>query len=387
MTLLVLAVHVILALTILWTMPFSLQADELQHLSVIRAQFDHPTLFPDWSQYLVLRRDDPTRWSTTPNYINHPSLYYLLLSPLVWLTREPLLFRFVSVILSTAALAIVLVAVHRRFSSDVVPPTLFAIMAASYPKAAVVGGLVNNDNLAAVAAAAVFGGMMGLPGAGWWLMAGLGIAGWTKLTAFIGVAAVAGTWLGIRILTGKVGWTDRCVLLACIGVMVGAVPYLVTFARIGHFLWVNDAVWRVPMAERIHLDFMGFIWWFFTGLALKWPAAEFSYTWPVATLIISTPVVLALAGWRQQIIRPWATAYIMGLIVLVAIHFGFGWRSYQAMGDLTIMQTRYYNVLWPGIALAATMGIAHLRWRFARILAILICLAPTMLGETIYLNL
>lgn len=384
----VLAMHMMLALFVVFVVPFPSQIDEIQHLSVIRAQYEHPALFPDWSQYKMLRLDDLTRWSGFSNYINHPSLYYLLLSPLMALTSDPLPFRLFSVLLSTAALGIVMVAVHRRFASDVVPPALFAAFAASFPKAAVVGGMVNNDNLAALAAAMLFGGMLGLPGAAWWVMAGLAIAGWTKLTAFIGVATVAGAWIGIGLLRGRVKWTDRMVWFACIGVALGAVPYLVTFARIGQFLWVNEAFWRVPIAERISLDMIGFAGWFFKGLVLKWPASELSYTLPFALILILTPLVLGAVGLRNRAIQPWAGAYAIGLVVLVAIHFGFGWRSYVTLGDLTIMQTRYYNILWPGIALAATMGTASLarRWRPAAPIAVILCLTPTMLGAMVFVS-
>ncbi|MEC3948440.1 hypothetical protein [Sphingobium sp. HWE2-09] len=384
----VLGIHMALALFVVFVVPFPTQIDEIQHLSVIRAQYEHPTIFPDWSQYKMLRLDDLTQWSGFSNYINHPSLYYLMLSPLMLLTSEPLLFRLTSVLLSTAALAIGMVAVHRRFAADVVPPGLYAVMAASFPKAAVVGGMVNNDNLAALAAAMVFGGMLGLPGASWWLAVGLAVAGWTKLTAFIGVAAVAGAWLGMGLLTGRVKWSDRMLWYACVGVMLGAVPYLVTFMRIGQFVWVNEAFWRVPVAQRLPLDLMGFAGWFFKWLVMKWPAWEQSYSLPVALILILTPLALAAAGLRHRVIRPWGQAYAIGLVVLLTIHFCFGWRSYVTLGDLTIMQPRYYNILWPGIALAATMGIADLarRWRPAATLAVAICLMPTMLGTLVNLN-
>ena len=43
---------------------FPVKVDELAHLSVIRAQFEHSPLFPDWRRYVLLREDDPARWST-----------------------------------------------------------------------------------------------------------------------------------------------------------------------------------------------------------------------------------------------------------------------------------------------------------------------------------
>ena len=70
--LIILAFYVALTLILVFIAPFPSQVDELQHLSVVRAQFEHPTLFPDWSSQLILRPDDLTRWSADANYINHP---------------------------------------------------------------------------------------------------------------------------------------------------------------------------------------------------------------------------------------------------------------------------------------------------------------------------
>lgn len=383
---LVLAIYIMMMFVIILQVPFPSQIDELPHFSVIRAQYDHPTLFPDWSQYRILRPDDLTQWSETINYINHPSLYYLMLAPLWSLTGDPMVFRIVNAFLSACALVIMFVAVRRRFSSDVVSPALFAIFAATFPKAAVVGGMVNNDNLAALAGAALFGGMLGLPGAGWWIMAGLAVAGWTKLTVFIGLAAVAGVWLGIDFLAGRIKLADRRVILAGIGLALGAIPYLVTFVRIGQLLWVNEAVWRVPGAQRLHLDPLGFARWFFEGMVMKWPASEFAYSLPAALLILLAPLILAGIGLRHRASRSWGAAYAAGLAVLLAIHFGFGWRSYQTLGDLTITQTRYYNILWPGIALMAAMAVTWLnrRSRYSGLVAAIIFLSPTMWGAMIH---
>ena len=61
------------------------------------------------------------------------------------------------------------------------------------------------------------------------------------------------------------------------------------------------------------------------------------------------------------------SAYLLGFAALLAFHFLFGWTNYVRLGDLTTMQTRYYNVLWPGIALAAAAALPEMarRWRGA----------------------
>lgn len=369
------------------TMPFPTRVDELPHLSVIRAQFEHPTLFPDWSQYHVLREDDLTRWSSNANYINHPSLYYLLLAPLMLVTGDPLLFRIANVLIATIALLIGVVAVHRRFGCDNLSPALFALIAASFPKAMIVGGMINNDNLSALAAAALFGGLLGLPGAGWWVLAGLAIAGWTKLTAFLALAAVSGLWLAWQWTRGRMGWTDRLVAFAIIGLLIGAIPYLVTLARTGHVLWVNDMIWRVPSAARETLDLPAFTIRFFRTMIWKWPAMEGIYPLSLAFAGLLAPLLLMAVAVRYEAVRHFVIAYAGATIFLLAVHFVFGWRSYQQMGDLTIMQARYYNILWPGIALAAAFVIDRWRrrWPLLAWIAVGLCLLPTWLGGMIYM--
>lgn len=369
--------------------PFPTIFDELQHYSVIRAQFEDPALFPDWSRYLLLRESDLTHWSQTPNYINHPSLYYLLLAPLMGVTSNPLVFRVIDVLLSTGALTIVAVAVHRRVPGQIAPPALFAVMAASFPKAMVVGGIVNNDNLAAMASAVLFAGLVGLQGEAWWIAAGLAIAGWTKLTALIALSTVVCAWLGVRVISGSLKPWDRIVLFAGAGVTLGAIPYLVTYMRTGHALWVSEAAWRVPTAERAHLDLAGFSEYFLKLFVLKWPASEGLYSYPVAIVGLLTPLLLAAMCMRERVLRPLTMAYAVGVSVLFTIHLAFGWRSFQELGDLTIAQTRYYNVLWPGIALAATTGASRLsqHWKPAKWVAAVICLSPTVLGGIVAVSL
>ncbi|HUD95688.1 hypothetical protein [Sphingobium sp.] len=381
-TWLVVLAYFTLTLGVALSIPFPSQIDELPHLSVIRSQFEHFQLFPEWSSYRQLEVDDLTRWSANPNYINHPSLYYALLAPLMAITASPLPFRIVNVLLSTGALTLIVLSVRRHFVEQAVPITPFAIITACFPKAALVGGMVNNDNLSALAGALLLAGMVGLPGAGWWIMAALAIAGWTKLTAFIALGAVAGTWLGLGWLRGDRRLTDRMILLAAFGILIGLLPYVVTWLRTGHLIWVNADIWRVPLDRRAHYDLAGFAGFFLRALVLKWPAAEGIYPFPLALLTLCLPLVLAAIGLRRPALRSIGLAYAVGLALLFGAHFLFGWRSFQALGDLTIMQVRYYNVLWPGIALAASAALAPLwtRQRWTAWVVLAVGLLPTMLG-------
>ena len=365
------------------SIPFPTRIDEIQHYSVIRAQYEHPALFPDWSRYLTVRTDDLRQWSPIPNYINHPSLYYLLLAPLMAFGGDPLLFRIVNALIATLALLIVVVAVRRRFPADIVSPVWFALFAASFPKGAVVGGLINNDNMAALAAAALFAGLVGVPAAGWWIMVGLALAGWTKLTALLALAAVTGAWLGMRWRRGEIALTDPIVGLTALGLLIGAVPYLATLIQTGQLLWVNQDWWRVPMAERADYDLAGFASFFLRSMLFKWPAAETAFSLPLILASLLASLAVAGIGLRRQVVRPIGLAYAVGIVALIAIHFFFAWRGFQTLGDLTTAQTRYYNVLWPGVALAASAGAGVLarHWRGATLCVAALYQMTTLIGS------
>lgn len=378
----VLLVFFALTLVIALAYPFPSNYDELEHFSVVIAQYRHAALFPDYSRYLVVDPHDATRWSTTRNYINHPSLYYLLLAPWVRLTTNPVFFRLLNVAMATASVAIVMLA-GRRFFATAPGPGIFALFAASFPKAAIVGGMINNDNLAALAGALVFAGLAGAPGATWWLALGLVLAGWSKLTALValGVAvAVHRVWL---VRSGEARLASRDTAALTVAVAAGALPYLVWLARTGHLLYRNDAHFFVPVGERPVLDFARFLLRFLAELAGKWPAAEGGSWLIVAAAGLLAP--LALAGWgmrgRAEIARIGA-AYGVALVALLAIHVAFSWDAYRTIGDLSNAQPRYYNVLWPGVALAGSAAIDALARRsgWAAAAAILLVAMPTALG-------
>ncbi|MFL5179740.1 MAG: hypothetical protein ACJ8CQ_04280, partial [Microvirga sp.] len=73
----VLLAHLLIALATAWQAPFPTEFDELQHLSVIRAQREAPSLFPDHRTEQILSLPSLSAWTDTPNYIPHPPLYYL----------------------------------------------------------------------------------------------------------------------------------------------------------------------------------------------------------------------------------------------------------------------------------------------------------------------
>jgi hypothetical protein len=383
LVLVVLWAFAVLAVGVALLAPFPTNFDELQHLSVIRAQYEHPALFPDLSRYHILRADDLTRWSAERNYINHPSAYYLAMALFLHGTHNVLVARLLNVALATVALALVLVSGVRLFGTRL-GKTTFAILAASFPKAVVIAGMVNNDNLAACAAALVFAGVSGMAGACWWLAAGLVLAGWSKLTALVALGTVVFCWQAWRIFIGERRWRSRDNLLLLAGALAGALPYLVTFVRTGHLLYVNEAHFWVPVDQRPVLDFFHFAVAFTSAMAMKWTAAE--YSWPLALAGTAMVAPLCFAGLGVAADRRTAARigapYLFALAAMLAVHLAFGWDAFRKIGDLTTAQTRYYGILWPGLAMAGAMMVERLggrmRWLAAPVIALY--LLPTIIG-------
>ena len=70
-----------MTLALACALPVTKQFDEIAHYSAMAHQRSTPELFPHYERQVVLAPDLQTPTSE-PSYISHPSLYYLLLSPL-----------------------------------------------------------------------------------------------------------------------------------------------------------------------------------------------------------------------------------------------------------------------------------------------------------------
>lgn len=358
--------------------PFPSMFDELGHVSVVRAQFEHPDLFADTRNYMLVRAEDITRWSGNANYINHPAFYYLGIAPLLGFDHQVLALRFANVAMSMLAFAILLTT-GVRFFGAVADRVMFAIIVASFPKTALTGGMVNNDNLAMVAAALVFSGLTNSVGGGLMVACGLALAGWTKLTALIALATVVGVK---ALLDYKCGLFRRDNWLALGGLVIGSLPYLVSFARTGKLFHVNAAVFGTPPQFKPDWHFFDYMREFFLQFIAKWPAAEASLPLAIGTVLILAPLIFAAIGTvKDPRARNIGIAYFVATFVTLALHFIFGWQSFKSIGDLSISQTRYYNVLWPGLALAGAAAISQLR--ILRYPALLFYLVPTVIGGAI----
>ncbi len=375
---LVVACFTAVALMVAFQYHFPSHFDEQAHFSVIKHQFEHLNLFQDTRQYKLVEIDNFNVWSEVNNYINHPSLYYIISSFIFGATDSFLVLRLFNVALIVAATVLTIYAA-RHFLADAPSRIMFAVFLVSFPKSALIGGMINNDNFAMLAAALVFAGLSGGRYATVLIAVGLALAGWTKLTALIALSLVVGVKI---ILDGRATIFGKAGVAAGTGAAVGAAPFLVNLIRDGQLFFTNTVIYGRPPEVRLNATFLDYLEFFLTQIVVKWPAAEGGLPFAVALIILLFPLGLAIMGTvRVATVRNIGLAYLAGIAGTFALHIAFGWQSFQTIGDDTIAQTRYYNVLWPGIALAAAAAVTHLQThRLMAPASMAAFLTPTILG-------
>lgn len=381
--LLALSFHITGALWVATNVAFPSMDDELQHFSYIREMAEVPVLFPQFERLRIV--DSSLKSLTTKsNYLNHPSPYYHLMawlddSGLTPATRVQRL-RIANLFISSLGIMIVLCSAMSILPS----PSAFFTFAAvfvMFPKLAVVGGFINNDNLGIFAAGISFAGLARVYQGGGYrsgILLGLGIAlaGWTKLTVLIMVGfALAGAEL-IRFFTAQ---TSRRGPVLAVGVAIGAlglIPTLQNFAAYGWPLFISADHNFLPIAERPELDFHHYTVFFLEKMTVKWSALEPAFWFQtigqagIVVAVLATMAIAVRAGWESDAAATKhyhsssahriAAAYGLSTLAALAVHIAFGWQMFQQIGDLTSAQTRYYYGVWPGVALAVTMATLSL---------------------------
>ena len=216
--------------------PFPTRYDELQHLSAIQDQVLHPTLFIDWARQKLLNRDLQT-WSDVPNLINHPGLFYWLMSLIATGGPDDVLrLRLLNIALVSVGIGIAAVAACRVLVSAE-QRLVFSAGLTLFPKALVVGSSINNDNLAFLASSILLSGLTS--GSAWQLAAALALAGWAKLTALLAMGFVIAFWRFRNVMAGEEKLVSRSHGLIILGGILGAVPTLYNLLTFGHVLYWN----------------------------------------------------------------------------------------------------------------------------------------------------
>jgi hypothetical protein len=354
--------------------------DEIAHYSFIAALAAHPTAFPDWGSYRQLAGDLLT-WTDEPNYIAHPPLYHLLMTPFVAVfPGHALPIRLIGGLVST--LGFVLAALG-GLSRVTTPVGRIVLVAATFgpPAACAVAGLVNNDPLVELE----IGLLIFLswrerdrPIAVALVLAALG---WTKVTGFAAAVLFAGTVHLADLLAGRVRLASTATVARVLGVGLGAVPMLTNLVRIDTPIWVPPAFpgWfeSVDPAIAAATSPLGFARIYIEHFGHRFPFYPEAFD--------ATPILIGLFVLGLTALRPAATAdartrllTIAGLlttVLYVALHFAYAWKAFRTMGSLAELQPRYLLPVWPMLAAALGIGIGALPGRTPSVVGGLVLVA------------
>ncbi len=385
---LALASHIFVATLVALYATFPSTYDEIAHISFIKAMADAPVLFPHYGNYRLLDPNDLGLWTAEPNYLAHPSLYYLFMAPFWHLFGgDVLLMRLVNVALSSIGLALT-AAGGAAFISQPRAKLLFILLVFCFPKNPVIGGIISNDNFVLIASGLFFWGCASKRYRTLWLCLSLALAGWTKLTALIGLGAAAGFLTLYEIIHDREPLFQRKHFALSAAVLIGLVPYAVNWMRMGHFLYIpENSFWIIPAEQRPNLDVFGFLRVFFEQIVNKFPTADRMMD---NSLALAALVVFSFTAFRNHAddkARRLAMSFLIALLIFVPIHFYYAWHTFLSSGETCDAQPRYYNELWPGLALAIALAcdqIDRKTWPIATACVIILSLLPTALGLLIF---
>ncbi len=347
--------------------PMSQGFDEVAQVSYIAQMQSTPQLRSDLNRLRLL---DPQtfRFTDQPNYLNHPSFYYLVLAqsgPILAGHPDTLqVFRLLNVLMAglgfAAVLAIGLAARFDRLQLYAYVVPLFCI-----PVLPLLAGSVNNDN------GAFLGGMLLLIGVFRWLdthrrdwlflaLAGTLIAAWSKLTGFLlgeGLLAVVSLYLIVR-RRMRPDWAWGVILTS----IAAALPYIVFVAQYGSpapateaqtdllTLGAQSAGW----AASPRLSPLAYGAYFTSEFIAAWmpslvPRNAFQYAMlaiPVAALLCAAAGIWVSARKilrREE--RSLDVVIVAGAVAIAATfacHIAFSYERHLATGWMMDAYPRYY---------------------------------------------
>lgn len=342
-----------------------------------------------------------------PNYLAHPSAYYLGLAAADRLRNgsgRPGLEAFTRRLRGVSSPLFVLAAalflwLGARSARPLAAHAVHAASVATVPPFAFVGAAVNNDGLAFLAGGVALLGLVrrlegrtDLP-TGLLAGAGLALALLSKATAGLLVGL---TLLGVLVLTRRRPGAGRFLLALLPGLLLPALHYLPVLLR-----------WGTPIPSLAVVDPEAFARSAFVVdpaggplsapewggrmlklLASTWLSLVGHVAVPVEPLsgLAGPALLLALAGCGLLArARPdaggaglrLARAGAVAAALTLALNLLFAWNAYGATGRLGGVHARYYLPLLPCLGLAAAAGLGRLRSsaRPAALLAALLLLA------------
>lgn len=388
--LLCLLASAIISLSLITTRAYPGYFDELEHVSYAAFLQETGRWLPKFEEQKILVIDDMGRWTARPNYLGHPSPFYVFIGLFLDRTLAPaqaiLPPRLASAELLLLGVAVALWAGWRHFGQDWVALLTFCLLLALCPKLLVVASQVTNDSLAFLGGALAYWGAStegqrrraGLVG----IALGLTLALWAKPNAGLAV----GAWLGTFALLQPA--RRPVLLLALVAAMaVGVIPYLLIIKGYGALVPVTVE----QFGNVRQLDgFSSYLPAFLFTVGRTWSFAQ-TGTWPIpsmaalaASLLFWAMIAGAAIGgglaWRRSGTAPGAIAVAapLAFTLVLPIHL---WFSATKLGySLPAASFRYYLPLWPPLAHALAYGIASVRLPWQRLSLASVSLAALAVG-------
>ncbi len=370
-------------LAILATTGFPGAFDELEHISYAAHLQETGRLLARFEEQRTLSPGDLGRWDDRPNYLGHPSPFYVLMALVLDRTlplRQAILMpRLASAGLLLVGVALALSAGRRQFKQDRMALVLFCLAVALCPKLLAVSGQVSNDSLAFLGGALAYRGASEEERCCWRGPAaiglGLALAFWAKPNAGLAV----GAWLGIFLLL-RAPLRPGLLLGAGLGLAVGCVPYV--FIIMSYGAVVPVVVENFGNVRQMD-GFASYLLVFLLTLGNTWAISQ-TGEWPitqagaVVTILLFWAVVAcaALGGrlaWpcRREPRAAIAVAAPIAFALVLPIHL---WFASTSLGfSLPAASFRYYLPLWPPLAHAVAFGVVAARgapWRHASLVMV-----------------
>ncbi len=279
--------------------------DESFHLSFIKEMHELPRLFVRPGELRLLDTKTHLVWTEKTNPLSHPTFYYNLTAGLVgaWDTARAIDFlRLINTIIATLAVLVAVIS-FRFLLADDKGFVIASVLVALTPKAAVMAGMINNDNLAYLGGAIALGGMAvftrrpASAAAALCLGGGTAIGFLSKLPGGMLLAVLCLAYVALyfrrnpRRLTAA--WPFFVVFFGLI--LIGLAPYIFNLISFGNFIHVVDE-WHIRAARELNwpaLSLSGFFLFFFGHIAIGWS----SNSTLVATQIIAPGLLLGLLVW------------------------------------------------------------------------------------------
>ena len=390
MPLMCLLASLLIGLTLIATTAYPGPLDELEHVSYAAFLQETGRLLPKFELQRILVIDDMGRWTDRPNYLGHPSPFYVLISLFLdrTLGAAPAILapRLVSGGLILLGVALALWTGWRHFRRERTALLTFCLLLSLCPKLLVVASQVTNDSLAFLGGALAYWGLSMQERRRWLgsvgTTLGLVFALWAKPNAGLAVGALLGVFALLRP-------TCRAALLFAfaVAIAVGAFPYLLIIKDYGALVPVTAE----QLVDVRQLDGFGsYVPAFLLTVGLTWSYTQ-TGAWPIPSLASLTASLLfwammactAMGGclaWRRgRTARDAiATAAPLAFALVLPIHF---WFSATKLGySLPAASFRYYLPLWPPLAHALAYGVASGRHRWQRLFLALVSFTALAVG-------